>query len=91
MDAMALANHWLNFLAPAFFMALALVLCARFFWGKSAAALYWWVQAAINMIVGSLLLLGGLWWFGSDGKMATYAALVLGMGLGQWLLSRGWR
>ena len=30
--------------------------------------------------LGSLVLLAGLLWFGRDGKMATYAALVLVMG-----------
>jgi hypothetical protein len=35
-----------------------------------------------------LVLLGGLWFFGRDGKMATYVVLVLASGSSQWLLSR---
>ena len=37
------------------------------------------------------VLLAGLWWFGRDAKMATYAALVVVMALCQWVFSRGWR
>jgi hypothetical protein len=43
------------------------------------------------LVVGALVLLAGLWWFGRDAKMATYTALVLVMALCQWVLSRGWR
>ena len=34
-------------------------------------------QAAINFVAGSAALLVGLWFFGNDGKMATYAAMLL--------------
>jgi len=47
----------------------------------------WGVQAA----VGAAVLLAGLWVFGRDGKMLTYAALVLAGASCQWLLQRGWR
>jgi hypothetical protein len=36
-------------------------------------------------------LTAGLLLFGHDGKMATYAALVLAAALCQWLLLRGWK
>ncbi|WP_366887921.1 hypothetical protein [Rhodoferax sp.] len=49
---------------------------------------HWYAQAAINFVVCLLVLLGGLWFFGHDGKMATYAALVLACATSQWLLSR---
>ncbi|WP_369821731.1 hypothetical protein [Polaromonas sp. OV174] len=51
----------------------------------------WWAQAAIVFIVNLLLLTAGLLFFGHDGKMQTYAALVLGAALCQWGLLRGWR
>jgi hypothetical protein len=84
-------NHVLNFVAPAFFMALAMVLCARLFVKKSGVALAWWAQAAINFAVGCAVLFAGLVLFGRDGKMATYAALVLSCTSCQWVLSKAWR
>ena len=37
------------------------------------------------------VLVGGLWVFGVDGKMATYGACVLVAAALQWVLARGWR
>ena len=39
----------------------------------------------------ALGLLAALIVFGRDGKMATYAALVVAIASSQWLLLRGWR
>jgi hypothetical protein len=33
----------------------------------------------------------GLWYFGRDGKVATYAAVVLAVATAQWLAARAWR
>jgi hypothetical protein len=77
-------------MAPAFFVALALVFGAR---GvvAGAARLPWWAQFAINFTVGVAVLAAGLWHFGVDGKMATYAALVAAIATAQWLVSRAWK
>lgn len=83
--------HLLNFAAPALALALLLPLAARFLMKKSASALAWWAQLAINFVVGLAVLAGSLWWWGRDGKMLAYAALVLALATSQWLLSRGWR
>lgn len=83
--------HLLNFVAPALALALLLPWLPRFFWKKSNAGLAWWAQAAINFVVGVIVLLGCLWWLGRDGKMAAYAVLVLALASSQWLLSRAWR
>jgi hypothetical protein len=37
------------------------------------------------------VLVAGLAWFGRDGRMATYVALVVVCGSAQWWLLRGWR
>jgi hypothetical protein len=37
------------------------------------------------------VLASGLWWFGRDGKMATYTALVIAVATCQWLSGRAWR
>ena len=91
MGWIASTNHWLNFLAPALFLSPALMFCALLIYGKSQQSLAWWLQVAINLVVGARVLLAGLWCFGRDAKMATYTALVLVMALCQWVLSRGWR
>ena len=90
MSAYLLTNHFLNFMAPALFVALGLVLATRlmgrFFRPKRPLAHSLYAQVAIIFIVNSLILLAGLVVFGSDGKMLTYAALVLGAALCQTLL-----
>ena len=95
MTAYLLTNHLLNFIAPAAFVALLLVLLSRlsfgFFKAKQPLAQIWWAQAAIIFIVGVSILAAGLVVFGRDGKMMTYATLVLGAALCQWVLVRGWK
>ena len=82
--------HLLGFAAPAFFVALAVTFGARIV-VKPRTSVRWWAQAAINFTVGVAVLGAGLWHFGVDGKMATYAALVLAIATTQWLGSAGWK
>lgn len=81
----------LNGLAPAATLALMLGLISAIKkparpWIRSA----WW-RLGLNFGVGAVVLVGGLLFFGHDGKMATYAALVVGMATSQWLFTGGWR
>lgn len=93
MTALNLINQLLNFVAPAAFVALLLILSTRLFAGflksKRPSAHSWRAQAAIVFIAGVLLLLAGLVLFGRDGKVATYAMLAVGAATCQWLLLRG--
>ena len=91
MGPLAILNHLLNFIAPAGALALLLVLAGRIIKPKSAPALVWWAQAAIVFAVGVATLAAGLWWLGRDGRMLTYAALVVVCASCQWVLVRGWR
>lgn len=91
MDPLAALNHLLNFAAPAAALALLLVPGSRFVVRNSASALSWWAQLTIVFVVGCAVLLAGLWWLGRDGKVLTYAALVLATATCQWLLRRGWK
>jgi hypothetical protein len=85
-------NHLFNFAAPALALAVLLPLvAARFFRKKRGGALSWWLQIAINGVAGLAALVLSLWWLGSDGKVQTYATLVLVVTTSQWLLVRGWR
>ena len=95
MTAYLLLDHILNFLVPAAALALLLVLLSRpfsrFLASKRPLSQSIYAQAAIIFIVNVLVLAAGLVLFGNDGKMATYAALVLASAVCQWVLWRGWR
>ena len=89
MGVLALLNHVLNFLAPALWLALGLTLMSRIFMKKQAPALTALAQAAILSAAGSAVLLLGLVLLGRDGKMLTYATLVLTCASVQVWLQRG--
>jgi hypothetical protein len=74
----------MGFVAPALFVSLGVALGARVL-GGARPALPLWAQFVINFLVGTAVLAGGLWHFGVDGKMATYAALVGAVATAQWL------
>lgn len=86
MDTLSALNHTLNFVAPALFVAAVLLLLSGF---NRKRALNWraaMVRVVLVASAGSLGLLAGLWFFGVDGKLASYALLVLGCGTAQWLM-----
>lgn len=90
-----LANHLLNFVLPAAAVALLLVLSSRIFGGifrsQKPMAATWWAQAAIVFAVNVAVLAAGLLFFGHDGKMLAYAAMVAGAALCQWMLLGAWK
>ncbi len=80
---MALFLHLVHLLLPAWGLALLLapwVVGGRGLgrWEGRARAL--WRTVVVLGAVGSAVLLAGLVWSGRDGRMATYAALVLTVG-----------
>ena len=90
MGPLDILNHTLNFMAPAAAVALLLVLCGRLF-GAQGTGMALWRQFALVFAVGLLVLAGGLAVLGRDGKMLTYAALVVATATCQWIVARGWR
>jgi zinc transporter ZupT len=90
MGPLDLALHLLSFAAPAFAVALGLALGARLFRLDRSVGRRWWVSVALNFVAGVAVLGAGLWYFGRDGKMATYAALVLVVATVQWVSGRSW-
>ena len=80
--------HVSSFMAPALAAGVLVALAARVVLPQTGG---WWRHAAINSLAGGLVLAAGLWYFGVDGKMATYAALVLAIATSQWICSRGWK
>ena len=70
-------NHLFSFLAPALAVAIVLALLGPLLMRKRHGAPALLAQTAINFVAGAVALLAGLWFFGNDGKMATYAAMLL--------------
>ena len=91
MGPLYLLLHLLNFVAPAVFTGAGLALLSHLLWRGKAARPSLASQAAINSIAGIAVLAAGLWYFGRDGKMATYGALVLACAASQWVAGRHWR
>nr|WP_315496561.1 hypothetical protein [uncultured Rhodoferax sp.] len=88
MGPLDLLNHLLNFVAPALALGAVLAYLAPVFIKNKALARTRTAQAAINCVVGALALLAGLVFFGRDGKMLSYAALVLATASSQWWAMR---
>jgi hypothetical protein len=91
LDLTDLLDHLLSFAAPALAVALLVTLAAPLVLPRAGLALSWWARFAINCAAGLAALAAGLWYFGRDGKMASYAAMVLAVATAQWLTARAWR
>ena len=90
MSAADLLNHLLNFVAPAFWIAVLLTVAARLVVpGPTRVAWPW--RLALDAGVGVLVLVLGLVLTGHDGSMATWVALVLAMATTEWCLRGSWR
>ena len=76
--------HLLNFVLPAVFVGGALA-----FWGKRYSLRSVRQTWLVNSIVGILAMAAGLVFFGVDGKMLSYALLIVACSLSQLLFS--WR
>ena len=83
--------HLINFCAPALAVGFLLALVGPLLAEKQAPAPGFIACTAINCIAGVLALGLGLWFFGNDGKMASYAAMLVATASSQWLGARAWR
>lgn len=91
MSSLDLLIHLLNFMAPAFWIAVLVPLLARIFIRKVPLAPTLLSQVAINFIVSVGVVGLGLWYFGHDGKLTTYLAMTLLCATSQWFMLRGFR
>jgi uncharacterized BrkB/YihY/UPF0761 family membrane protein len=91
MSLFGLINHLLNFLLPALVVGLLVAVLAPVVMKKARTHHSWLMQGAINSLACVLALVGGLWLFGHDGKMASYGAMVLACATCQWVTAKGWR
>lgn len=90
MSLLDLLNHLLNFAAPALAVGFLCALAGRLSRPRPGAPA-WWVQGAINAAAALAALVGGLVFWGRDGTMSAYAALVVASGTSQWMVSRRWQ
>lgn len=67
-------------------MALVLPLLMRFWQRRARFSLA--RQMLIHVVLGSACLVLGLWFWGADGRMATYALLALVLGSVQFWFAR---
>jgi len=85
MTPLAFLAHLAGFVAPAVFVAFVLWTMPRLRRAGRAGSGAG-LEAFLLVVAGLVVLLAGLLVFGRDGKMATYAALVVVQGsLGWWL------
>lgn len=84
MTFLTLVGHLANFLVPAVVMAVILALMPRTLRKARAGRGGFWREVGWSSLAGTLVLVAGLVWFGRDGKMAIYAALVLVQGTLAW-------
>lgn len=88
MGPLDLLNHLLNFAAPALVVGVLLAILAPLLYRKVSLAHSLHVQVAINFVAGLAALVGGIVFFGRDGKMLSYAAMVLACAVSQWWAMR---
>jgi hypothetical protein len=86
-----LANHLFNFVLPAIAMGVMMPLFSRLILRKTPVKRSLRSQILITSLAGMAVLLAGLVIFRTDGKMLTYAALVLVAAVCQWWFQGGWR
>jgi uncharacterized membrane protein YfcA len=81
--------HLLNFFAPALGVGLLAALATKLLWRRELGAVRWQRLAAFACAGGALASIGGLVVFGCDGRMGTYALLVLASAAALWWAAFG--
>jgi hypothetical protein len=76
--------HLLNFLAPAAGLGLIAALLAKLLWWRPLGGVAWWRLGGWASAWSLAVAVVGLVVFGRDGKMATYAAMVLACATSLW-------
>jgi len=85
LDALNLLWHIANFVLPAVGVgALTAALC-KLFWRRSLARTSWFTLAWQASAAGLAVLVAGLVVTGHDGRMVTYAGLVVACAVVPWL------
>jgi hypothetical protein len=83
--------HLLSFFAPAFAVAVLVALAGRVVLPRNNQLKRWWLPVSLNFLAGAAALVGGLVLFGRDGRMLTYAGMLVAVATTQWLSGQAWR
>ena len=81
--------HVLNLLAPALGLGLIAAGLSKLLWRRALAAVPWRRLIAWACAAALLALVAGLVLSGHDGRMATYAAMVLASAVALWWVGFG--
>jgi hypothetical protein len=84
LDALGLFWHLANFVAPALGVGALSALLCKAFWRRALARTPWFTLAWQSAAAGLAVLVAGLAVTGHDGRLATYAALVVACALVAW-------
>ena len=85
-----LLNHLINFALPAIAIGVLMPLLSRLIWRKTPVQRSLKSQMTITTLACLGVLVAGLVIFSTDGKMATYAGVVIVAACCQWWY-QGWR
>lgn len=75
----------LDLLAPAVFIGAMSAAAAKVCWRRAVGAVRWSTLAGWSVGPGAVVSLGGVVLTGHDGRMLTYAGVVIACALGLWL------
>lgn len=76
--------HLANLFLPALLLAALAAGLAKLLWRRELARVRWRALAGAAAVAGGAVTLAGLLVFGRDGRMATYAALVVACASALW-------
>lgn len=76
--------HLLNFFVPALGLGAVAAAFTKLLWRRETQNLTWWRLAGPACAAAAAATVGGLLFYGQDGRMGTYAAMVLVAALTLW-------
>jgi hypothetical protein len=85
LDALDLFWHLANFVLPAVGVGMLSALLCKLIWRRSLARIAWWTLAWQASAAGLAVLVAGLVITGHDGRMITWAGLVVVCAVVPWL------
>jgi len=89
MGIVDILGHLLNLFFPALALGAIAAALAKGVWRRELSPLPWWRLAAAAAASAALTTLAGLALWGADGRMATYAAMVVAAAATLWWLGFG--
>jgi hypothetical protein len=84
MGPLAFLNHLANLFVPALALAAVAAALAKLMWRADLSARRWWQLAWPAASANAVVTVVGLAWSGHDGRIATYAAMVMATALMLW-------